>query len=216
MLAKSLKISDNICYYIINTNSKTNIDTAILSDLELQRFNRFRRKEDALAFYSGRQILYQYQQKFNAKNIRQIQIGEYGKPFIKSNPFYFNISHSGTCVVVAFSIYNEVGIDIEQTPKLPKQELLKMSEIVFAESEIAQLQQLSAKAGREYFTRLWVLKESYIKLMGKGFYINTKEIIFKNVDSLNPSLISTSDLKIHFELRNWKDDFYICVAGHFG
>jgi len=205
-------ISNNLCYYIVDSNLETNIDTNILSKSELRKFNRFRKKEDALTFYYGRKILYRYQQENNPINLQQIQIGEYGKPFISGKPFFFNISHSNPYVAVAFSKGNEVGIDIEQIPKRSKIELLKMAKIVFSENEIAELQQLSDKASKKYFTRLWVLKESYIKLKGKGFYIDTKEIIFQNIESLKPKLISPLENEINFELRVWQNEFYICTA----
>ncbi len=206
------EISNNLSYYIVEAKSEANIDTTILSESELRKYKKFRRREDALAFYYGRQLLHKYLKEHHFTDFQQIQIGEYGKPFIIGKPFYFNISHSNPYVAVAFSNANELGIDIEQIPKQSKQELLKMAEIVFSKVEIAKLEQFPEKAAKEYFARLWVLKESYIKLKGKGFYIDTKEIIFQNIESLNPKLIFPLDTQICFETRKWQNDFYLCVA----
>ena len=48
------------------------------------------------------------------KDARELLVyGPHGKPFLKGNPFYFNLSHSGGIVACAVQTC-EVGLDVEK------------------------------------------------------------------------------------------------------
>lgn len=83
----------------------------------------------------------------------QLETEESGKPFIKGNPFYISLSHSGDYAVLAVS-EKPIGCDIEKireiNPEMPKK--------IFGE-EITE---------KEKFFELWTKKESYLKLSGEG------------------------------------------------
>ena len=88
-----------------------------------------------------------------------------GKPFFSSLPnAYFSLSHSGDVAICTFSD-NEVGCDIEQIDK-PTEGIAKrfftQSEYKYIFDNTTELQQL------DRFYRIWTLKESYLKLTGKG------------------------------------------------
>ena len=70
-----------------------------------------------------------------------------GKPYIKNNPFYFSLSHSGDYAVCAISD-TPIGVDIEQ-----ERELTENFKKRFAESILE-----------------WTKKEAKGKLTGKGFF----------------------------------------------
>ncbi|TES55760.1 4'-phosphopantetheinyl transferase superfamily protein [Halalkalibacterium halodurans] len=97
----------------------------------------------------------------------QFETNTYGKPFVKGLPsFHFNISHSGNWVVCATDD-QPVGIDIEQVRPIE----FEIAERFFSESEIRDLEEKTGKAKQSYFYDLWSLKESYIKMVGKGLSI---------------------------------------------
>ena len=87
-----------------------------------------------------------------------------GKPFFPSMPkLHFNISHSKTHMAIAISD-KPVGIDLEPIRRY-KPALVRR---VFHEEETAYLESLSALWQDEAFTRLWTLKEAYVKYTGTG------------------------------------------------
>lgn len=100
--------------------------------------------------------------------------GERGKPFLRNNPCFFSVSHSGGFVAVAVAD-EEIGIDIETI----KQRRQSVEKRVFNESEIKLIDE-SADCD-EAFYRLWTLKESYLKAIGTGFNSNAREICFSSL-----------------------------------
>lgn len=84
------------------------------------------------------------------------------KPYLKHHPeIHFNLSHSGTMVMAAFSD-REVGCDIEKMGK----ENLKLAKRFFHPEEWKVLEYADDK--QELYYRYWTLKESVMKLNGKG------------------------------------------------
>lgn len=134
-----------------------------------ERIRRFHRYEDVQRTLIG-DILIRYLlcQRLKIKNQKLIfGINEYGKPFLKNcKDMEFNISHSGKWV--ACSIDNlPVGIDIEQIKPID----LGIAERFFSKEEAKSLMTKCVAEREAYFYDLWVLKESYIKAVGKGLSI---------------------------------------------
>lgn len=101
---------------------------------------------------------------------------EYGKPYIKDGDLFFNVSHSGTMAVCSFAD-REVGTDIQilSRPKLPEMNL-KLAERFFTHNEFVRIRDIkSVKEQNEEFTRLWTIKESFVKACGYGFNLNPNE-----------------------------------------
>ncbi len=87
-----------------------------------------------------------------------------GKPELQNFPgFYFNVSHSGEWVVLAIA-NAQVGIDIEKI----KKPVYRIAERYFSQTELENLNKLSGSSKQAYFFDLWTLKESYLKMLGKG------------------------------------------------
>ena len=107
------------------------------------------------------------------------------KPYIKNNPIYFNISHSGEYIVLVVSD-KEIGVDI--------QEVTIKDKVV---DRICTENEKKYPITPEYFTKLWVKKESYVKKLGIGLSYG-----LQNVDT---TLVDTFDIyKI--------DNYYISVC----
>ena len=99
---------------------------------------------------------------------------EFGKPYIRHYPeFNFNISHSGKWVVCALSRL-PVGIDIEHM----KESNLSIAKRYFTNEEYKIIINSCEETRKEMFYRLWTLKESYIKLIGKGLSVPLNSFSF--------------------------------------
>ena len=93
----------------------------------------------------------------------QIQRSEHGKPYLEGERLvYFNISHSGTYIVCAFSDA-EVGIDIEKIAS-PRYEVARR----FFHPEEFRLLENGKFKNESLFYDIWVVKESFLKYKGTG------------------------------------------------
>ena len=92
----------------------------------------------------------------------EIVLNEFGKPSFKSSKYFFNTSHSGQYALCVISNV-EVGCDIEEI----KEYKPRIAERFFTDKENFYLEVSNDK--NEMFYRIWTLKESYMKCIGKGF-----------------------------------------------
>ncbi len=101
----------------------------------------------------------------------EIFYGANGKPYLKDCNLFYNLSHSGVVAVCAFSD-REVGIDIQKSVT-PSDALIKK---VCSEDEIKYLLSLGEDDKSSAFTRLWTLKESYLKFTGEGITLSPRSL----------------------------------------
>lgn len=94
-----------------------------------------------------------------------IVYNEFGKPSLSRKDIFYSISHSGKYVTCAIS-NKMVGIDIQK-------HIEKFEEIIsfFSTSEKEYLASISLHRLliKEFF-KIWTVKESYVKFLGKGLY----------------------------------------------
>lgn len=100
-----------------------------------------------------------------------IQKKERGKPYIENAPFYFNISHCDGLVVCALS-ETEIGIDAEGK----RQATDRVMKRCYSDSEITYVNSCYDKDME--FTKIWTLKESYVKMTGEGIATDLKAVCF--------------------------------------
>ncbi|WP_408955078.1 4'-phosphopantetheinyl transferase family protein [Natroniella sp. ANB-PHB2] len=135
-----------------------------ISKRRKKEVKKFLKKEDCYRSIMGEILIRKIAcKKLKIKN-RQIffRKNSYGKPFLKDhNDFYFNLSHSGEWVVCAIN-ENEVGIDIQKIEAID----LNLVNNFFSKREYESL--IKQEDRQSYFYKLWTLKESYIKAIGKG------------------------------------------------
>lgn len=87
-----------------------------------------------------------------------------GKPYIKNEKLHFSLSHSGSIAMCALA-KQPVGIDAEEIAGFNPQ----ICKRFFGKGECAQVFALKdEEALREAFFRIWTMKESYVKMTGKG------------------------------------------------
>lgn len=93
----------------------------------------------------------------------ELYINSSGKPYLKNHGIYFNISHSGKYVLCAVGM-EELGADIQKTGKYD----IKVVDRFFHRNERLYIASLPNDRQAAAFFRMWALKESYIKALGKS------------------------------------------------
>ena len=154
-----------------------------------------------------------------------LEKNENGKPWIKDHPeFYFNISHAGDYVVLAYGDV-PLGVDIEQ---IREKDNLRVARRCFTEREYAYVsgqkevssQETAGAPGgaveksgfepddslcAERFFYLWTMKEAYLKLTGDGISVSLNSF---EIDPVQKTVIGTPYR--YFMLR--MDDYWISVC----
>lgn len=113
----------------------------------------------------------------------QIQLHKdgYGKPYLTGCNLFCSISHSGKYVCVAL-FHREIGIDIEEKKTI---DFEKIMSYLFTEQE-----KLCVNHDISKFYDVWVKKESFSKMLGKGLLLpfnsfcveEEADIILKKID----------------------------------
>jgi Phosphopantetheinyl transferase len=134
-----------------------------------------------------------------------------GKPFFIYHPeFHFSISHNQDWIGIAFSNHS-VGIDIEKL-RVYKPMLVKR---FFHPKEYEFLQSFNFQDEKnEAFTRLWTLKEAYVKCTGTGIANNFDKfaISFKLIKENKP-VISICENSTRVSLASfYQEGVFISIA----
>jgi 4'-phosphopantetheinyl transferase len=88
----------------------------------------------------------------------------YGKPCVAGlSSFHFNIAHSGRWIVCAVDC-DPVGIDIEEIKPIS----LDVAKYFFSKEEYRWLIEQEEAERLACFYKLWTMKESFVKWLGKG------------------------------------------------
>lgn len=168
-----------------------------------------RQFDDTLRTVTGENLIkYIISKRFKVnKEILKIKRKQYGKPYIENfEDFNYNISHSHNLVVCAIS-NRSIGIDVEY--------------ITFIDLEIATV--FFHKKERDYifhskdktlnllnFYKVWTAKESYLKNIGKGLFIDLDS--FSVVSHNNEfELIENNKYKFHQKVLNGNYVISLCV-----
>ncbi len=124
---------------------------------------------------------------------------KFGKPYLKNDEHYFNISHSYNYLAVVFA-QEEVGIDIELIDFKAARVKRKFTDLATLGNEA------------DFYTKLWVLKEGFMKYLGVGMTIPLKEITIEVTDE-KEDLFKVSYLNSSTSCRVVKfEDYYIGVC----
>ena len=148
-----------------------------------------KKKASAIAYLLLRLAL---SETYGINETVEFNYADKGKPLLKKYPhIHFNLSHSKTVVACAIS-NNEVGVDVQYitpvTDLLAKRVLTGQEYDEFKSSLIPD----------EYFCEIWTIKESYLKLIGKGITTELRDIDANEV----------SDIMIYRS-----NEYFCCVCG---
>lgn len=98
----------------------------------------------------------------------EIVYNEHGKPYLKNNELYFNISHDKNMTVLVTSD-KEIGVDLEY---LTYKQSIVNKYFTTTEQEI-----IKKSKNKVYdFTKIWVMKESYVKMLGIGILYGLEKV----------------------------------------
>ncbi len=96
--------------------------------------------------------------------------GPHGKPYLAAPalapPLAFNLSHTEGLVAAAFTLRDEVGVDVEDLDR--RAPTLDVARRFFAPSEVARLEAEPPERQTDVFFAFWTLKEAYLKARGLG------------------------------------------------
>ena len=208
----------NTRFFIADVTPLLNEETYIIAykNVSLKRqekADKYKFKKDkALCIGAGLLLDYALLNVGIKKKNLNISYGENGKPYLTDyTDVFFNISHSGNFAVCAVS-QKEIGCDIEKTDEIN----LKTAERYFQKSEYdAIMSENDETANREMFFRYWTLKESFIKLIGKGLALPLDAFQIK-LDGENISLnIPDADIsKFNTPIENIFFKEFNCVNNY--
>ncbi len=116
----------------------------------------------------------------------------YGRPELISPPkspdLRFNLSHTDGMAVVAVTLNQDIGVDVESIDR--KNASLEIADRFFSASEVKELFQQPKSQQRQRFFEYWTLKESFIKAKGMGLSFP--------LDQFSLHLLNQDDIKISF------------------
>ncbi|QOG04688.1 4'-phosphopantetheinyl transferase superfamily protein [Flavobacterium sp. MDT1-60] len=159
----------------------------------ITKINKFRKWQDAQLSILGRILLFRsIKEVFNIElNKKNILYNEYGKPYFKTNPIHFSISHSEEIVVCTITVDSEIGIDIEKIipiniynfeSQMPPNEWLKI---------------ISSETPQVAFYDYWTKKEAIVKAYGYGQTVDFASFeILQNTTTINTTQFYYKEIKI--------------------
>lgn len=141
-----------------------------MSPLEMERWQRFRHKQSQAMYLAGRFLLRSVlAQRLECRMANvPLQIADSGKPFLDRQTWTgsFNLAHSADYLLLGIADTVQLGVDIECCTK--PRDLDGIAAMIMHPDELAYFNRLSLPARTDYFFRLWVAKESLVKMLGKG------------------------------------------------
>jgi 4'-phosphopantetheinyl transferase len=189
--------------YAVRLDFQEEIDPLVFEGLmncvsseKKERLKRFYRREDTLrGLFADLLSRHMIMQKTGLENEEIFfTTNEYGKPFLKDREdIQFNLSHSGVWVVGVID-HQVVGIDVERIQEID----LDISKNYFSPDEHEDLMSKADKF--DYFFTLWALKESYIKILGKG--------LSHPLNAFSIKFIKPGEIIINVEGQRIKDIFF--------
>ena len=207
-----------------------------LSESEMQRYQRSmatpKAREQALSFLVARALLRCTLSRYCpqvAPTCWRFEVNAYGRPALCSefqrellkeehnaslrdtlrhlSRLRFNLSHCAGMVVCAFAYGREVGIDSENVNA--KRRIASIARRFFTKEETDALLSVPEDAQPLTFSRLWTLKEAYVKARGLGISgVGLDNFEFKHVTSFSqerPAGALTADLsKAGDKAEDWQ------------
>ncbi len=114
-----------------------------------------------------------------------------GKPFLRTElsgqpTITFNMSHAHGRALIAVSMGQEVGVDLERI-RLDV-EVAKLSERYFAPSEHTRIMQAAQEQRAGRFFRYWVSKEAVLKAQGVGLQALSQCVVLLGADGVGAEI----------------------------
>jgi 4'-phosphopantetheinyl transferase len=186
---------------------------------ERARWQRFRFPEDRERFLVGRAFLRTVLATTLGRDdpaALQFATATHGKPElagVDAGKLHFNLSHTGTMLVLATSAHHALGVDVEALSRTV--DLLPLAQRYFTQQEYDELRSLHGTAQRERFFTLWTLKEAWLKACGLGLRVPLDSFSFA-LSGAHPQIVfgaQHDDRPERWQLRVFaRDEFRIALA----
>lgn len=138
------------------------------------------KKISLLASILFEKMLIDIDKNIDTKNIK-ITYNQYGKPYIDEGEYRnikFNISHTKDKVILCVSD-EEVGCDIEKIHDID----FNIAKRFFTKTEYEYLEKIiDINDKTKIFYKMWTMKESIAKYIGKGLSIGLDSVDFSDID----------------------------------
>lgn len=163
------------------SNCVADICLRLLSADERARLSRLLsrdHKEQYLIAHAGlRLLLSKYFPPIKPVNWA-FSFGAFGRPEVTGGApgLSFNISHTNGYVALAFARDCRLGVDVEA--RISEIDL-ELADSVCTPAELRDLRGVPSSLQTARFTRLWTLKEAYLKALGTGFALSAKAISYR-------------------------------------
>ncbi len=157
---------------------------SFLSSEEKNRINKYNTQLLKNRQVMSKAILKKLLSLYLEKNVKEINFiyNNYGKPYIAcdkvANSVKFNISHSENVGIFAFTLNDDLGVDIEKVKEYIEIDGIK--EICFTNFEKEWYDNLNNEFKLEAFYKIWTIKEAFIKAIGEGFSYPTINLELTN------------------------------------
>ena len=86
------------------------------------------------------------------------------------NPISFNVSHSGRHGLIAVSLDEHLGVDVEE--RTDRRDFDRLIEAAFGPNEQVDLRMERERGETSLFYKLWTVKEALIKALGTGLSLD--------------------------------------------
>ena len=152
---------------------------SVLSEDELQRARRFKVKRKNREYIISRGLLRTVLGKTLNSDPRELvfRYTEHDKPYIETIeqglPVKFNVSHSHNQTLIAVTLGNTVGIDIERIRQ--NVEFRKLATRFFSRQEGEELNTYTDTGIPRAFFACWTRKEAFVKALGDGISFGLSE-----------------------------------------
>lgn len=163
--------------FLPSLRSRINSLYLILCNSEKAYANSFNYYKDQERFIITRGILRYILANYLEKAPESINIiyTPWGKPYISDiRPLFFNVSHAGDYSLLAFTSACEIGIDLELMNY--NLEFDEMAKTIFSIRELSYWNKLTSEKKVDYFYKVWVGREAFLKALGKGWLEDDEEI----------------------------------------
>jgi len=182
---------------------------------EQHRAARLVRKEDRQRYMLAHGGLRAVLSRYLGINPEAVEMcrNEAGKPFVTKKSrgqsvITFNMSHAHGRAVIAVSMGQEVGVDLERIRS--DIEVATLSERYFAPSEHATIMQSTQEQRAGRFFRFWVAKEAVLKAQGIGLRALSQCEILLGADGVGAEVLVPMCSPLQ---DNWRVCFLSCDEG---
>jgi 4'-phosphopantetheinyl transferase len=161
----------------------------LLSPLEYQKAESFRKEEDRCLFIVSRAILKLILAKKLEQSVDTIEL-KYeinGKPYLDNKSEFdiqFNLSHAGNTFLIGITNGADIGVDMEAVDRVVDHS--KVASILFSERELKAFNDLKEHEKQLAFLKYWTCKEAFLKAKGVGltFPVHELELGFLEKDEV--------------------------------